>query len=137
MNGKRIAALVMARMALSDGEVTEEERGFLAPVLPEGESIDEILEEAKSHTLKDLIGRVENYADRFFIAMRAAAMAHVDLEFDAAEEAALGRLVSAVNLSADDTALLEQTINDMENAQPSPPSPRLAELFEQSSFAAQ
>ena len=122
MNGKRIAALVMAKMALSDGEVTEEERGFLAPVLPEGESIDQVLEEAKDHTLKDLIGRVDNYADRFFIAMRAAAMAHVDLEFDAAEEAALDRLMSAVNLSADDTALLEQTIKDMENAQPSPPS---------------
>ena len=56
---------------------------------------------------------------------------------DAAEEAALGRLMSAVNLSADDTALLEQTIQDMENAQPSPPSARLAELFGQSSFAAQ
>lgn len=136
MNGKRIAALVMAKMALSDGQVTEEERGFLKPVLPEGESVDEVLEEAKSHTLKDLIGRVDNYADRFFIAMRAAAMARVDLDLDAREEAALNRLMSAVNLNADDTALLEQTISDMDSAQPSPPSPRLAELFEQSSFAA-
>ena len=63
-------------------------------------------------------------------------MARVDLDLDAREEAALNRLMSAVNLNADDTALLEQTISDMDSAQPSPPPPRLAELFEQSSFAA-
>lgn len=134
MNGKQVAALVMAKMALSDGEITEEERGFLAPVLPAGTTVDEALAEAKNHTLKDLIGRVDNYADRFFIAMRAAAMAHIDMDFDAREEAALNRLLSAVNLNPEDTALLEQTLNDMDNAQPSAPSPRLTELFEQSSF---
>jgi tellurite resistance protein len=137
MNGKQVAALVMAKMALSDGQITEEERGFLEPVLPQGTSVDDVLTQAKGHTLKELIGQVENYADRFFIAMRAAAMAHIDMDFDSREEAALNRLLSAVDLNPGDTELLEKTLEDMEQAQPSAPSPRLAELFEQSSFAAQ
>ena len=91
MSTKRTTALVMAKMALADGVITDEEKGFLQPVLPPGENMDEVLTEAKGLTLKELISRVDNYADRFFIAMRAASMAYVDLEFDAREEAALER----------------------------------------------
>lgn len=136
MKTKRAAALVMARMALADGQITEEERGFLEPVLPQGESVDEVLAEAKNHTMAELLAQVDNYADRFFIAMRAASMAYVDLEFDAKEEAALERLLGAVNLSDEDMTLLRETVDDMGKADPSPPGARLAELFEQSSFAA-
>jgi hypothetical protein len=137
VNTKRTVALVMAKMALADGVVTEEEKGFLQPVIPPGEDLDEVLVEAKSVSLSDLISQVENYADRFFIAMRAASMAHVDLDLDAREEAALERLMSAVDLTEDDLQLLRETVDDMNNPTASPPGPRLAELFEQSSFAAQ
>lgn len=136
MDTKRAVGLVMAKMALADGEVSDEERGFLAPVLPPGESIDELLQQAKAMTVEDLVREVDSYADKFFIAMRAAAMARIDMDFDAREEAMLSKLLSLFQLSEDDTSLLHRTIEDMEKAHPVPPDPRVEVLFQQSSFVA-
>jgi hypothetical protein len=67
--------------------------------------------------------------------MRAASIAHVDLEFDAKEEAVLDRLLALLKLSQEDTELLHRTVSGMDQANPGSPEPRLEELFKQSSFA--
>lgn len=126
----------MAKMAQADGEVSPEEIDFLAQVVTGEETVESLLQEAGQVTLAELVAGVGNYADKFFIAMRAAAMAKVDLDFDAREEAMLDRLLALLDLNAEDAELLDRTIQDMDNPTPAPPEPRIEELFGQSSFAA-
>lgn len=134
MNAQRTTALVMAKMALSDGVIADEERAFLTPMLAEGETVDDLLEEAKGKSVQSLVGDIDNYADRFFIALRAASMAHVDAHLDAREEALLQELVTVLEVTEGDQALIQAHVSALESIEPVPTDPRLQQLYGQSSF---
>lgn len=125
----------MAKMALVDGNVSDDERLMLQPLLGPGESIDNLLAEAKSAKLTDLVAKLDRYADRFFVALRAASMAAVDAHLDAREEALYAELVELCGITADDRALIERSVAALDAPNPPPLEPRLEQLFQQSSFA--
>ena len=135
MSARRAAVLVMAKMALADGEVADAEREFLSPLLDESDSLEALLKEAEGKKLVDLVSPIDAYADRFFIALRARSMAAIDAEFDAREEALYERLVRALEITADDRQLIERQVDALDSIEPIPPDPRLEELFKQSSFS--
>lgn len=126
--------LVMAKMALADGKISEEERGFLESMLEEGESLPKLLDAAGRQTLAQLVAPIELYADRFFIALRAACIAHIDVDFDAQEEAAFQELIVTLGLSSDDSELILEGVHSLDDLHATP-NPRIEQLFEQSSFA--
>lgn len=135
MSAKRAISLVMAKMALADGEVVGEEREFLKPMLDSDESLDDMLAEARSKSLAELVAPVQTYADKFFIAMRAAAMSRIDADFDAREEALYERLLALLKLEQSDQELIERSLEAMDQVVPTEPEPRIEELYMQSSFA--
>ncbi len=134
MSSKESALTIMAKMALSDGEIAPEERAMLRDMVDADASVDQLLEKAKTQTLDEMIGQIDKYADRFFIALRAYAMAMADQVFDAREEALYKTLVDKLEITEDDRALIERSekaASDNQN-----PEPRVMELYEQSSFKA-
>lgn len=135
MSTRRAAMLVMAKMALSDGTVSVEERMFLEPLLGEGESLESLLEEAKQRRLVELIEPIDSYADRFFIALRAASMAAIDAQLDSREEALYDRLITVLEITGDDQALIQESVDGLNAEEPPPVDPRIEELFQQSSFS--
>jgi uncharacterized membrane protein YukC len=125
--------LVMAKMALADGKISEEEHGFLDSLLEPEETMEELLATAKTSTLKDLVAPIELYADRFFIALRAACIAHIDVDFDAQEESVFSELVQELGITEDDRALIMEGVQNLDNPS-AVPNPRIEQLFEESSF---
>lgn len=134
MNARLATLTVLAKMALSDGKVTAEERAFLEELVDETETVDELLERSRNRPLADLLEPLENYADRFFVAMRAANMARLDANLDAREEALYDELVEVLAITVDDRALITRTVESLHADPPSPVEPRVEELFCQSSF---
>lgn len=134
MGARRATLLVMAKMALSDGQVVQEERDFLEPMLEPGETLEALLSEASKSTLEQLVAPVERYADRFFIALRAYAMSTIDDDLDAREEAAFERLVSALGIKPDDRTLIERSVGASDSDEPEALDPRLEELYQASTF---
>ncbi|MGE0489871.1 MAG: hypothetical protein AB7S38_11755 [Vulcanimicrobiota bacterium] len=124
----------MAKMAMADGILAREEREFLAPMLGGMEGLEEALKIARKTPLKDLVAPITNYADRFFIALRAASMAHIDTDFDAREEALYAELLELLGLEKPDMALIDQSVKELFDIEPKEPDPRIIELFSQSSF---
>lgn len=135
MSARKAAVLVMAKMALADGKLAEEERDMLAPLLDGGDTLDALLEIAAKKKLDELVEPIDGYADRFFIALRARSMAAVDEQFDASEEAFYDRLVEKLGISADDRKIIEQHVASFDSLDPTPPDARVEELYKQSSFA--
>jgi len=134
MAARKAALLAMAKMALVDGNVSELERGMLAPLLTPDESIDDLLEEARGVELLAVVAELDRYADRFFVALRSASMAHVDAQLDAREVALYDELVGALDISADDMLLIDEAVRGLSALEPPPIHPRIAQLFQQSSF---
>lgn len=134
MSAQRAISLVMAKMALADGTLAVQEREFLAPMLGGMEGLDEALNIARKTPLKDLVAPIDNYADRFFIALRAASMAHIDSDFDTSEEALYRELLELLSLEKTDLALIDQSVKELFEIEPKEPDPRILELFSQSSF---
>lgn len=134
---REAALLVLAKMSLSDGEVTAEERGYLQDLLGEDphQNLEALLAQAQSSPLSELSAAVTHYPDRFFIALRAYAMAHVDAHYDLAEAALFEELVALLQITAEDVALIAATESVVDEAMDETYPPRLTELFEQSSFA--
>lgn len=125
----------MARMALADGTVSEVERQFLLPLLGPDDDLDALLELARQSSLAQLVEPVERYADRFFIALRAASMAHIDLELDAREEALYERLVTLLEISPEDREVIARSVASLSADEPETPEARVEELYALSSFA--
>lgn len=133
---KQAAALILARMALSDGVIDPAERRMLAEV--EGLSVDDpamdqLLADAREVTLQELTDDLKPYADRFFVALRAYIMAHIDAHFDVAEEAFFHRLTMELGITASDQAVIQQIWRNIYE-QDDTPHPRVLELYPQSSF---
>lgn len=137
MDPRRRCLLVLAKMALQDGVVGEEERQTLedmAPGLGSGE-IDDLVVEAEVADFEGLIAGIEKYEDRFLIALRAYHMAHSDRSFDLVEEASYERLVEVFGITDEDRQLIERVEGAMQGeAGASAPEPRLLELHRGSSF---
>ena len=131
---QRAAVLVMAKMALVDGTFSKTEKVFLAAIAGTT-SLDDLMAEARDASLEQLCRQVERYEDRFFIALRAYSMAHIDQHFDVKEQEAFARLVELLGLTDDDRRLIEVTRAAAESEKAEEPAPRLRELYEASSFA--
>jgi len=130
---RRASLLVMAKMALADGQVTPEEKGMFSS-LAGAERVDALLDEARQGTLDELVGRVAKYEDRFFIALRSYMMAHVDGDFDVKEEKLYERLVEKLGVTDADRKLIRKTEAAQRAVRPTPPDPRIDALYEASSF---
>lgn len=135
MGARKAVLLAMTKMALIDGSVSEVEREMLEPLLPSGQSLDELIHEAREQSLAALVGTIDRYADRFFLALRAASMAAVDEHLDAREEALYAELVELLQITPADRALIERAVAALSAVDPPPLDPRIEQLFQQSSFA--
>jgi hypothetical protein len=124
----------MAKMALVDGNVSDVERKMLAPLLTTSESVDELLEEAKTVALPALVAQLDRYADRFFVALRSASMAHVDAHLDTREATMYDELVAKLEILPEDKLLIDESVAGLSLVEPPPLHPRIAQLFQQSSF---
>ena len=136
MNSRKALLLVLAKTAQSDGQVVPSERDFLQEMceLMNQGSVDDVLEQAKSADLKELVDVLDNYADRFFVALRAYMMAQVDLHFDIQEEAFFNTLVASLSISAEDLQLIEQSNAGLLSDSSDEPNERVLELYRESSF---
>ncbi len=134
MSTKRTALLVMARMALADGNVGQQERELILPLLDSPDQLEGLLEEAQAAPLPQLLAQVDRYADRFFIAMRAASMAHIDGQFSGGEQFFYADLLDQLQLRPEDVTLIQTSIRQLDELEPVEPDARIGELFQQSSF---
>ena len=121
----------MAKMAMVDGEVVGAEKDFLQPILDYGECIDAFMEEARRRSLDDMVGPLQNYADKFYVALRAFSMSRVDATVHPDEEALYEHLVRLLQISQADQELIQRTVENTEG----PPDPRIMEIFLESSLA--
>lgn len=135
MDEKTAALSIMAKMALCDGNVDAAERSMLADLVGGDAEVDAVLEIAKTTTLEELVAKVESYADRFFVALRAYFVAHADDDFDVKEQALFARIVEHMKLTDGDLELIRSTEAAMRSAEAPAPDPRFEELYKQSSFA--
>jgi hypothetical protein len=136
MDPRRRCLLVLAKMALQDGVVREEERQTLED-MAEGlgsAEIDDIVVEAEVADFEDLLGGIEKYEDRFLIALRAYHMANTDAVFDLVEEASFARLVEVFGITDEDRQLIERVGAGTPADGAAAPEPRLMELHRGSSF---
>jgi hypothetical protein len=131
---RKAALLAMAKMALVDGNVSDLERNMLAPLLTSSESVDDLLEQAKTVELPALVAELDRYADRFFVALRSASMAHVDAHLDAREASLYEELVAKLDILPEDKLLIDESVAGLSQIDPPPLHPRIAQLFQQSSF---
>lgn len=135
MGARRAALLALSKMAMADGRVTDEERQLLVSMLGPDESVDALLSEAQSQALSDIVARLDRYADRFFVALRAATIARIDARLDAREAALYSQLVELLAINESDRALIERSVEALDDVEPAPPDPRIIELYQVSSFA--
>lgn len=143
MNARTAALLLLAKMANVDGSVADEELQLLDELIAAEAAADgspfpdarALLEAAEALRIEALASQVEAYADRFFIALRAYSMAHIDDNLDAREEALFDSLVGHLGIDAADLELIERCEQASQSETPPPPEPRLLELFSASSFA--
>lgn len=124
----------MAKMALVDGHVSEEERAMLAAHVDPSERVETLIEEAKRGSLPELLRGIDRYADRFFVALRAASMAAIDGHFDAREEALYAEVLAALEITPEDRALIDESVGELDRVEPKALHPRVEQLFLASSF---
>ena len=132
------AVKVMAKMALMDERFRASERAFLRDMMPppaDDAAIDRLLESVRDESLDSLTAEIRTYEDRFFIALRAYAMAHVDRDYDSREEKAFLRLITLLGIKSEDRKLIEETQQRDRHETDFEPNPRLEQLFVRSSFA--
>lgn len=122
-------------MAQADGEVAAAERDLLVSIAGDLSSAEAALDAVRGETLDGLALRVERYADRFFIAMRARSCALVDGRLDPSEALAFERLVEGFQLLPDDVAKIEQVAAAAIRGEDCPPDERVRALFTASSFS--
>jgi uncharacterized tellurite resistance protein B-like protein len=141
--GKRrlVALLILSKMALSDDQVQQQESQLLQDMLDllfwdmdEKPNPTELIEQARGEDLETLCQGVDQYEDRFFIAMRAYTMAFADNEFDIAEEELFNRLIKIFQILPKDLRLIRETELMMRSAKPKPLDPRVEDLYKRSSF---
>ena len=97
--------LCLARMADSDGLITDEERVLLtrmAATLDPPWDVPKLVAFAAKTPLEELAQAIENPADRFFLAARAWAMANADGMLHEQERRLFVELTTALGLSPDD-----------------------------------
>lgn len=143
MNARKAALLLLGKMANVDGTVADEELQLLNELIAEESAADEasfsdaqaLLEAARGHSLETLAGQVDAYADRFFIALRAYSMAHIDDDLDEKEQALFDDLVRHLAIDPADLGLIERCEQAARAESPPPPEPRLLELFNASTFS--
>jgi len=136
VNHHLVNAIILAKMALKDGVLDDNEQDFLqemCDVLVK-EPLEDVLEKARTEPLDGLLVHVESYPDRFFISMRAYMMAHADEHFDIQEEHFFDELITKLEITAEDLALIKRTGERLQLEDPGDPEPRLLELYNQSSF---
>lgn len=125
--------LVMVKMALADGVLSEAEVDFLSPYT-EG-NLDLLVQKARDINLPDLVKGLDSYPDRFFVAMRAACMALVDGHLDARERDLYERLLKLLEITPEDRVLIDESVDAIRGCPDEPPAARIQELYLQSSFA--
>ncbi|MCB9752397.1 MAG: TerB family tellurite resistance protein [Myxococcales bacterium] len=136
MDSETAAITIMAKMALSDGRVSAEERESLRDILHADDRVDAAIERARQTGLRELVDALDRYADRFFVAVRALSMAAADARFDVKEEEFFVRLVEALDIVPGDMSLLlRRTQGDEGDPEADDDvGARLRELWRQSSF---
>lgn len=134
MSEQQALLLIMTKMALADGEIGAEEQAFLAEHLPAGQSLESLQAEAQQHGLAELTAQVQVYADRFFVALRAACMAHIDLQLDPQEAALYSDLLAQLALEPADQQLIQDYIDAMYAGTEPPVTERFESLYQQSAF---
>jgi len=134
---RKAALAVMAKMCLCDGQITAEEKALLLELLPEGDeaALKTLLDSVQQRSIVALCQDIALYEDRFFIALRAYAMAHVDAHFDAGEAAAFAALVDSLGITDEDIELIRATEQATSDVVASTLSQRLETLYAASSFA--
>lgn len=137
LSPRKAALLVLAKMSMCDGTLSAEERDLLEELLEDDPDthLDALLLQVKDLGLEALVSKIKSYPDRFFIALRAYAMAHVDAHFDVAEAALFEHLAGLLQITPEDMALIAATESEVEEALEEIHAPRLAELYEASSFS--
>lgn len=126
--------MVMAKMALAGETISSEEVGFLSALLEPDESLEELLQSANSQSMADLIKPIDGYADRFFIAFRAACVAQIEPDFDLRAPSAFADLVAVLGISEADQELILLGVADLNDPEATPHF-RIEQLFAASSFA--
>ncbi|MDJ0841885.1 MAG: TerB family tellurite resistance protein, partial [Acidobacteriota bacterium] len=109
---KRIAALILARMAACDGKVDDAERELLADLTghaPDDPALQAVFDEAQTADLAQLFAGLVRYADRFFVVLRAYMMAHVDARYDVAEESFYHQMLNTFEISEQDRELIRES----------------------------
>lgn len=132
------AVRVLAKMALSDGVITSEERSLMNEILQELQvdlSAEVLFQEVQGKPIRDLIDKVDKYEDRFFIALRAYAMAHIDFDFDPEERKFFNDLIAVLGIRPEDRALIEATEQQESGGFTSESESKLRTHYENSSFA--
>ena len=133
---KRTAALLLAKMAASDGVIEDSEREMLTELTgfgPNSGEMEQLLKEANQADTLNLVEMLDCYPDRFFIALRAYMMAHVDAHFDVTEEAFFKKLVVHMNITEADRGLIQDAVNNLYKGNEEP-DPRIMALYKESSF---
>ncbi|MDF1662657.1 MAG: hypothetical protein P1V97_12850 [Planctomycetota bacterium] len=137
MTPQKSAALILAKMALADDILDPAELDFLEQLLaghPELGTINELVEEARDRSLKDLAEGLEKYPDRFLVAFRVLLMASVDQHLDPREQALYQELITLLKITKSDSLLLEKTEASARAGQLQEPDPRINQMYEDSSF---
>lgn len=133
------ALLVLAKLALADGKIEPNEREFLEEYVGQSaafETVDGLLEVAKGQSLEDMLSELDcSYEDKFFIALRAYLMAHVDHHYDVKEEALFNKLVDSLGILKSDRALIHEAELLVKAQEPRDPPLRIQELYRKSSFS--
>jgi tellurite resistance protein len=135
MDSKQVALLLLAKMALADGNIDQEEREMLLDIVQDPLVLNDLIAQAKSCHLDELIGQLDNYADKFFVALRAFMIAHVDEHFDVEEERLFRQLVSKLEITPEDIELIELVAEFSADPTKHALPTRLEQLYLQSSFA--
>lgn len=136
MKNKNAVLKVMTKMALADGEISADERDYILPFLNHESELDGLVQTVQTESLEQMLSQVDSYADRFFIALRAASMAHIDQHFDEFEAQLYQKLLGLLNLEQGDLGLIEDYTQTLYDYSEFEPSPRFQELYTQSSFSA-
>ena len=138
MDNKKAALLILTRMAISDGKLTDEELNQLHEMIKFFAleiSSEELITEAKTSEINALIEYLPKYEDRFFTAMRSYSIAMIDEDFDHQEEILFEELIGKLQITNEDRLLIEESERAMMNDGDWLPPVRLLELYNNSSFA--
>jgi len=130
MDSKYAAGLVLVKMALSDGVLSSEEKEELSEFFP-ADQLDSMIKKASEVPLTQLTSSLVKYEDRFFVCMRAYAMAHSDCDFDSTEQALFEQLIEGFNITPEDRSIIEDSIEELTETQESD----LEQHIQNSSFA--